>query len=673
MLTGRRAFGGETATDTIAKIIEVEPDWGRLDDRVPARVRDLLARCLTKDPPHRLHDIADARIELEQAQTAPAVRLNLPRRHWRMGAVAAVAAGAVVGTVWVLGRPPAAAPPSVVRAVIPLRVSETTGAATVLDRPLTGNGASLAISPDGRTVAFVLRNGGTSRLYVRRLDQFEATLVEGSDGAILPLFAPDASYLAFVRDGVMFRAALTGGAPTRMVEGIDNARGVDWCGDEIVFNRDVSTGLYKASTRGGPRTPLTSLDLDRREKSHRFPHLLPGCRALLFTIGTSTTESWADGDVAVASMVTGEYRTVLRGGVHARYSPSGHIVYHRAGTLYAAAFDVERLEVTGPPMPVVPGVMSDPAGGSAEFALAQNGTLVYAPGRSRTVDRQLVRIDRRGRAEPLVETPRAFGSFGLSPDGHHVAAHVMGGIGSIWLLDLAGGTPTRWTTEWDNTTPLWDPTGRQIMFSSSRRSAFDLYRQSVDGVAAAERIVASEFWKIPTSWSPDGTTVAYDERGDIFTVDVKPGSQATPFVNSRARERSAAFSPSGQWLAYVSDESGQDEVYARRFPYGDRRRPISVGGGTNPVWNPDGTELFYRNGFKMMSVVIQDAENMVVARPRMLYERRFGRTISDAFAVTPDGQYFIDLDDTVAEPPPTELVLVQNFADELKRLAPPSR
>jgi serine/threonine-protein kinase len=394
---------------------------------------------------------------------------------------------------------------------------------------------------------------------------------------------------------------------------------------------------------------------------------------VLFTIGTSTTEAWADGDVAVASMETGEYRTVLRGGVHARYSPSGHIIYNRAGTLYAAAFDVDRLEVTGPPMPVVPGVMSDAPGGSAEFALAQNGTLVYAPGRSRTADRQLVRIDRRGRAEPLVETPRAFGSFGLSPDGRHVAAQVMGGIGSIWLFDLAGGTPTRWTTEWDNSSPVWDPSGRQIIFASSRRSVWDLYRQSVDGGGVAERVVASESVKLPSSWSPDGTTVAYDERGDIFTVDVNPAAKATPFVNSRARERSAAFSPSGQWLAYASDESGQDEIYARRFPGGGGRRPISVGGGTNPVWNPDGTELFYRNGFKMMAVAIRDARNMVVARPQMLYERRFGRTFTDAFAVTPDGRYFIDLDDAVAEPPPTEVVVVQHFADELRRVVLPAR
>jgi hypothetical protein len=179
-----------------------------------------------------------------------------------------------------------------------------------------------------------MRTGSTSRLYVRRLEQLEATPVEGSDGAILPLFAPDGRYLAFVRNGALFRAALTGGAPTRIADGVDNPRGIDWCGDEIVFNRDVSSGLFKVSTQGGPAKSLTSLDLKRREKSHRFPHVLPGCGDVLFTIGTSTTESWDDGDLAIASMETGQYRTVLPGGVHPRYSPSGHIVYNRGGTLY---------------------------------------------------------------------------------------------------------------------------------------------------------------------------------------------------------------------------------------------------------------------------------------------------------------------------------------------------
>ncbi len=587
MLTGRRAFGGETATDTIAKIIEVEPDWRRLDARVPARVRELLAGCLTKDPRHRLHDIADARIEIERALAEPADRPSRTPRNWRAATLAAMLAAAAAGVgVWALMRSSVTPAGSAVRTVIPLRVSEAPGAASAtLDVDENGTGAALAISPDGRALAYLMRTGGTSRLYVRRLDRLEATAVEGSDGASSPLFSPDGRYVAFVRGGSLFRAGLTGGAPVRIADGIDIPRGVDWCGDEIVFNRNVSSGLFKVSTQGGPAKPLTSLDLKRREKSHRFPHVLPGCRDVLFTIGTSTTESWDDGDLAIASMETGQHRTVLNGGVYPRYSQSGHIVYNRGGTLYAAAFDMERLEVTGSPLPVVPEVMSVPAGGATEFALAQNGTLGYAPGRSRMADRKLVRIDRRGRVEPFLETPRAFRSFRLSPDGHHVAAHITGGIGSIWLFDVARGAATRWTTEWDNAVPIWDPTGRQIIFTSARQSAFDLYRQPVDG-GAAERIVASEFAKVPESWSPDGTMVVYQEQSDIFIQRLAPGAKPTSFVNSRATERHAAFDPSGTWLAYVSDESGRDEVYVRRIPDGGARRQVSADGGTNPILEP---------------------------------------------------------------------------------------
>jgi Tol biopolymer transport system component len=211
------------------------------------------------------------------------------------------------------------------------------------------------------------------------------------------------------------------------------------------------------------------------------------------------------------------------------------------------------------------------------------------------------------------------------------------------------------------------------MFTSPRQSAFDLYRQPVDAAVAAERIATSNFTKVATSWSPDGTAIAYQERGDIYILPLTPGSKAVPFVNSRAAESWAAFSPSGAWLAYGSDESGREEVYVRRFPDGRDRQQVSVDGGTNPVWNPDGSELFYRNGFKMMAVSVQNAATMTMSRPRALYERRFGRSQDDGFSVTPDGRYFIDLDDSVAEPPPTELVVVQHFASELSRLAPPAR
>ena len=472
----------------------------------------------------------------------------------------------------------------------------------------------------------------------------------------------------------MFRAALTGGAPTRIADGIDNPRGIDWCGEEIVYNRDVSSGLFKVSTQGGPAIRLTSLDSARREKSHRFPHVLPGCGAVLFTIGTSTTESWDDGDLAIASMETGQYRTVLAGGVFARYSPSGHIVYNRGGTLYAAAFDLERLQVTGPPVPVVTEAMSVPHGGSSEFALAQNGTLVYAPGRSKMADRQLVRIDRRGSAEPFLETPREFASFRLSPDGRHVAAQIRGGIDSIWLFDIARGAPTRWTTEWDHAAPIWDPTSRHIMFTSPRQSAYDLYQQPVDGggpnrANRHQRVHQGRHFVVARR--DDGRLPG---AGRHLRPAGRSGREAhalREFQSQGAKRR--LFSERRMGGLRLRRERPGRSVRATVSRGRGPPAQVSVDGGTNPVWNPDGTELFYRNGPRMMAAAIQDARNMVVARPQVLYERRFGGSLDDRFDVTPDGRYFIDLDDAVAEPPPTEVVLVQHFADELRRLAPPGR
>ena len=355
-------------------------------------------------------------------------------------------------------------------------------------------------------------------------------------------------------------------------------------------------------------------------------------------------------------------------------APSGHLVYARAGSLLAVPFDLQRLEVTGQPVEVVSGVMMTPSGGGAEFALSDTGTLVYAPGLSRTEDRRVVWIDRQGRTEPLIERPGPFTALALSPDGQSVALQRQGGLETIVIYDIARGTPTHWTSEWDNASPLWSPTGRGIVFTSARASNWDLYKGPVNQSQEVEMLATSDFVKVPMSWSPDGKVVAFQtgrqETGqDIFVLSLNGERKQEPLVTGRANEGAPAFSPDGRWIAYESDETGEFEIYICRYPRGDGRQRVSNGGGTLPRWNPRGQELFYRNGDKMMAVAVSTGDASL-GTPTLLFERRYGPTLFNRFDVSPDGKRFVDLDDSVAEPPPTHLVLVQNFGEELKRRVP---
>jgi len=674
-LTGRAAFLGETVSDTRAKILEREPSWDALPSRTPKKIRDLLAWCLTKDPSMRLHDIADARIEIakvseEPAELPAAVATRVNRTT--LAAIGLAAAFAAVAS-WSLTRSPATTGREVTRSILPLPEGER------LARDIAA--PSVAISPDGRYIAFLTGVGSVTgidrnRLSLRSLDEMEARAIEGSNGAANPVFSPDSKWVGFARDQTLLRTAVSGGAPRRISSLGGTPRGVDWRGDELVFSGDVSSGLFRVPAAGGEPEVLTVLHKERREKTHRFPQVLPGGDAVLFTLATSTTGSWDDASIAVASMKTGEYRIVLEGGANARFSSTGHIVFARGGALHAATFDLETLEVRGQPVRVLEGVMTSAVAGSAEFAIAENGSLLYAPGLSGTEDRRVVWVDRGGRVEPLIETPRPFTALRLSSDGRYVAVQVHACIDSIWLYAMDRGTLTRLTSEWDNIIPVWDPSGREIAVSSARASAYNLYKLAADGGGQAERLAKSDYTQVPTSWSPYGSVLAFHELrvetgADVFLLSLSGDREPKPFLNGRPNEMFAAFSPSGTWIAYQSDETGRFEIYLRRYPDGGSLRQVSTDGGTYAVWNPNGRELFYRSNDKIMSVAVETEGDLALGRPAVLYEKRYGRSAFSTFAVTPDGQRFIDLDDSVAEPAPTYLVLVQNFGEELKRLAPP--
>ena len=673
-LSGNPAFLGDTVSDTIARILEREPDWRALPANTPATLRSLLRRCLQKDSSRRVHHVADVRIEIEESLAEPepvhAAVAGGGRARRALVVTILVALFATGVALWSLTRSSEPATQPITRIAMPF----PTGAEVALH-----NFPAVALSPDGRQVAYVGESGNTTRLYLRALDELDPRPLDGTDGARMPFFSPDGQWLGFVNtDRKLMKVSVGGGAPVVISEQAD-VRGASWSLDgRVVFTIDAQSGLSRVSANGGSPEALTSPD-GVREDSHRFPEVLPGGKAILFSIGTPDLDSWDDGPIAVLSLETREYRVLLEGGSNPRYSSSGHLVYAREGALHAVAFDRRALRVTGAPVRVLEGVVSSPLHGHANFSLSRDGSLLYLPGKAQTDDRRLVWVDREGRSQPLIETPRPFLAARISPDGRSLALDVEGPNRSLWLYDFARSTLTRLVFGYDNRDPTWRPDGASIVFSSNR-SGGSLFRIAADGSDQAEPLTESEHLQMPSSWSPDGKAVAFDEvrpntGDDIWILFMDGDRKAELFLGTNFNERRPMFSPDGRWIAYESDESGRYEIYLRPFPGPGARRQVSSGGGTQAVWNASGRELFYRSGDEVMVVDVRMEIEFALGNPRPLFERPqpfpdtpyWGRDYDAA----PDGQRFIMIENAEPDPPPTQLILVQNWAEELKRLVPP--
>ena len=315
---------------------------------------------------------------------------------------------------------------------------------------------------------------------------------------------------------------------------------------------------------------------ERGEKTHRFPEVLPGANAVVFTLGTGDIETFDDASIAVLSLETGDYRVLLKGGTNPRYSATGHIVYAHGDSLFAVPFDASELQVKGTPVPVLDSMTSSHAGGAAEFSIARDGSLIYAPGRSWGEENLVVWVDRTGRSQPLIDTPRTFREPHLSPDDQFVTFWINDANTGIWVYDIARTSLSRLAFGFDNITPLWTPDGSRITFSSTRDGSYDIYWQPADGSGPAERLVASPGFVLSGSWSPDGTTLIFTDYRTEHGADlwlVQPEGERTPeiFLQSPANEQSPVFSPDGRWVAYESDESGQFEVYLTSFPESSRK------------------------------------------------------------------------------------------------------
>jgi serine/threonine-protein kinase len=611
MLTGTRAFPGDDVSDTFASVLAREPAFDALPVSVPPGVRRLLTRCLEKDQQKRLRDLTEGFVQMEDAaaraeaptvSVAPAPLLRL----WQKPILvfAGVLLTAVVSGlgVWTATRP-GTAPVSRFNYELPGDQSFQVGRVSLV-----------AFSPDGSRFIYNTAGG----LYLRSLDTEQAQPLSGTAVTVRnPVFSPDGEWVAYfsTSDSRIEKIAVSGGAPVTLTAA-SMPFGMSWEADgTILFGQPA--GVMRVSENGGT-AELVVEALDG-EQVHG-PQLLLGGEWILFSSTTGTGISrWNDGTVVAESVETGERRLLVTGGSDARYLASGHLVYALENVLFAVAFDLGRMEVTGGPVSVVEGVerANNPQGnsGTGHFSVSAGGNLVYVQGGTAVgQERTLALVNRTGQSERLDLPPNQYISPRLSPDGDRLAVQTDGDSAVIWTYDLSGANAIqRLTVDGNNYRPLWSPDGERIAFASDRNGPISLYWQNADGSGVAEQLTAADegtaHW--PEAWSPDGQTLVYKveqtsaggwniqtNEMDLWTLSLENPDERQAFAADPypVLEVGATFSPDGRWLAYTVGDGPaiEYEIWAQPFPPTGERRRISQEYGVMPTWSQDGEELFYR-------------------------------------------------------------------------------
>ncbi len=677
LLTLRMVFHGKSVASTLAAVLKEEPDWSVLPAATPVRVRILLRQCLQKDPKQRLQAIGDARIALDEVlfgvpDLADAIpQQTRSRQLWLVSGLACLVT-AVVAAFGVWNLKPSPPPRNVTRFTITLPSGQQLAG---LPAP------ALALSADGSQLCYVAASqAGTQHIYLRAMDDIVAKPIPGTEGATDPFFSPDGQWLGFFADGKLKKISMRGGTAQTLLE-IVNPLGASW-GNHTIALAPYSSVLQQISDGGGASQPLTHFE--KGETTHTWPSLLPDSKAVLFTALSASPPT-----IAVQPIRLGERRNLIQGQAVGmpRYASSGHLIYAQAGNLMAVPFDVEHMELKGEPISVVQDVLQSPDSGAAQFSISSIGSLVYVPGTPRNPQCKLVWVRRNGIEQTLGAPARSYNQPRLSPDGKRVAVDVIENIQGmqVWLYDFARDTLAPFTFEGVNRHPVWTPDGRRVAFMSNREGPTQIFWQLADGSGGPERLTnnaatsIADVLPIPYSWSPDGETLDFVQLtpttgAEFWALHVHDGKTQRFLQTRTVQDGAPQFSPDGRWFAYVSDESGRKEIYVRPYPGPGGKWQISTDGGSEPQWNHNGRELFYRNGDKMMAVDITAQASFAAGKPRQLFEGHYltgGGYARANYDVSPDGQRFLMLRPVEGEQAaPTQINVVLNWTEELKRLVP---
>nr|HEV7953893.1 protein kinase [Candidatus Acidoferrales bacterium] len=669
MLSGKQMYGGETAPETLAHVITKEPSWEGLPASTPAAIRNLLERCLTKDPKARLQAIGEARIIIERylanpgastssieriAPEQPASRSILP---WSIAAIAVVTALLVGWAPW-------------------RHSSEATRAmrlAFAVPPNLAFNDAqsdSAVISPDGQKIAFTATSqDGKWQLWVRSLDSSDAKLLPGTDDPLEPFWSPDSKSIAFGSQGKLKRVDLVGGSAqvlcdaARMTGGAWSTKGV------ILFGSDYGSVLYQVPATGGEPKAVTIVNAAHGDFGHTSPSFLPDANHFLFRVSMTTNPQ----GVWVGSLNSPEVKQLLTDNTSAVYASPGYLIFVRNSALMAQAFDAGSSQLKGEAMPIIPQAITD-ARGPGRYSVSDNGILVWQSNWKR--EYQLLWFDREGKqigaVGPVMDVTSGQEPH-LSPDGKRL---VIKRDNNIWVIDLARDTGIRLTSVFSQL-PMWTPDGSHIIFQSSTDEVGKrgIVRKAANGVGELELLLNGV--NFPHEISPDGRFVLFTRRGvktrlDIWALPLFGDRKEFPLMNSAFDEREPQISPDGRWLAYCSDESGNYEIYVRPFSadgkVGDDKRRVSTNGGSEVKWRANGQELFYVAGDgQLMAVPVKTSgAGIEFGAPKALFKTRlFGQqAILHEFDVTPDGQRFI-VGTLIGEPKAPPPTVILNWTAEL--------
>jgi len=686
MLTGCRPFPGETASEVIAAILEREPEWGKLPAATPSLVQRLLSRCLEKDPKRRLRDIGDARLEVEEALSAPPApepKTAVMTRRTAITALAGAAAGTLATGIFSVSRWRGAVPRNVTRFSLALPEQYYLGASW---------SNRLAIAPDGRRVGFIAWAPDTTftapHFFLSSFSDLESKLVKDLQVG-LAFFSPDSRWLGYFspKPPGIRKMPLGGGAPVTIwarPAATGNA-GAAWADDDtIYFVSEIPGGIMTVPAAGGQPKEVLKIDTGQGERILKFPCALSGAKAVLYTVANLESESFDDARIAAYSPRTGQKKVLVEGGTHPRYSPSGHLVYARNGKLLAVRFDPDRLQVTGQPVTVLEGVLMSRNTGVANFDISASGDLVYAPGICEGGARTLYWVDRSGHAEKLPLPARSYEHPRISPDARKLAIEIEGSNHDCYIYDFGSGVLSNITADGVSHWPLWSPDGKTIGYRSGPMGHMRLWQVPADRSHPPEQLPADGLTQNAESYSPDGLSLAYTaiELGSpakIVVVPLQGDKKPRPLDESKYAEGSPKFSPDGRWMAYCSLESGKPQVYVQAFPGPGPKTQVSNDGGTDPVWKRSGGELFYRNGDSMMAVSISTASGFTAGRPHELWKGRYSHGMSSScgppgysssnYDVTADGKRFLMIkDDDQDSATSRQIVVALAWADELNRL-----
>jgi serine/threonine-protein kinase len=668
MLTAKRLFNAETIPDTLALVTSKDPDCSA----APACVQPLLRHCLVKDPKRRLHDIGDAMFLL--ANPPQPIR----RQHkgpWAIAASLFVVLIVLASLYWRTSRTRESLRP-LVRLDIDLGKEVS---------PLSVAGADAVLSGDGSRLAFVSAGtDGKSHLSTRRLDEPTATELENTAGAYCPFFSPDGQWLGFFAQGKLRKIRIEGGDAITLADA-PSGRGASWGEDgNIVAALDTRSVLSVVPSAGGAVTHATELDRGRGEATHRWPQVLFGGKAVLFTASTVTTD-FDRADIAVTSLTNHTTKIVLaHAGGYPRLLDSEHLVYVSKGTVFAVPFDPEKLEVRGTPVPALEGVSFDPLKGFAQLDFSRNGLLLERKGRG-TLLRTIRWINARGNTESLRGQSANYQFPRFSQDGTRLAIEVVENANSdIWVYDLQLDRSIRLTNgPGFKEFPVWSPDGRYVIFELENGTAVGMYSVLADGAGKPEKLIDGRFVQSPGGITTDATRLVYGELNAagtgsdirVLRLDNRSGlskvGEPEVFLSTPSSNTYPAFSPDGHWIAYSSTDSGVYEVYVRAFPDNGSKWQVSNSGGMMPVWSAKSHEIFYRTEDERLMVADYTIQgnSFVTSKPRVWYANALANLgLTANFDVAPDGQRVAALLPDEATPEVrNHVTLLLNFFDELRR------